>query len=171
MEELRYSSAIRNLFTIWSGQLHTPTSLYPKETALEEVGWVPGPSGILWRKLSFSYLESNSDTSVVKPVASSLYRLRYSGSHTQYVTGFNNTHFLTSPSSESWIIFLELFLFVRLFITLSKFLLSFGLCFNIFFTCLSFPVLSLYYPKNTEKDQENLSKDKYFPYISVSVSC
>jgi hypothetical protein len=63
-----------------SGQLHAPAALPPeKEPPVPiryEVGWVPEPVWTMWRrKNSWLYRDSNSDPSVVQPVAS-----RYPGS-------------------------------------------------------------------------------------------
>jgi hypothetical protein len=58
-----------------SGQLHTPASLPPgKEAPVpigEEAGWASEPVRTTWRrKNSWPYRDSNSDPSVIQPVAS-----------------------------------------------------------------------------------------------------
>jgi hypothetical protein len=58
-----------------SGQLHAPAAFHPwKDPQVpigQEVGWTSEPVWTIWRrKNSWPYRDSNSDPSVVQPVAS-----------------------------------------------------------------------------------------------------
>jgi hypothetical protein len=53
-----------------SGQLHAPAALPPVPIG-SEAGWAPEPVCTMWRREnSWPYQDSNSDPSVVQPVAS-----------------------------------------------------------------------------------------------------
>jgi hypothetical protein len=94
-----------------SGQLHDPAPLHPRERAPGTYyigGWV-GPRAVLHavvkRKIPNSRWESNPRTSIVQPIALSLYWLSYNGSETVHTQSLRllMLHVITKWRFDTWL--------------------------------------------------------------------